>query len=129
MQVFKRIWNEPRVGEQVGYIQASARAAGMKSGWIEGFKACQAGAKLEDAPLQNEDVEGVLAKALTGFDAITFPVFDIVHMCLDDVDPIDALREYFDQSDKLGAELEAGKAASAAGEGASGTEHERPANP
>ena len=116
--MFKRIWNEPRVGEQVGYIQASARAAGMKRGWVEGFKACQIGARLEDAPLLNEDVVGVLEKALTGFDVITFPVFDIVKECLEDVDPIDWLREYFEESDRLGAELEAAKAP---GEGASGT--------
>ena len=122
MQVFSRIWFEPKLGEQ---ISEAARRLGVKMGYREGFAAHAAGKRLEDGPLEKTNPEKTLGDQLTRLEKMTFPVIEDVKALADDIDPLGALKDLFDESDRLGAaakkaeEDAAKEAAKATGEGSS----------
>ena len=122
MQLFRRIWFEPQLGEQISEISAAAQRLGIKTGFREGFTAHAAGKRLEDGPLEKTNPEKTIGDQLTKLEKMTFPVIEHLKALADDIDPLGALKYLFDESDRLGAESKKAEedAAKAAGEGPSG---------
>ena len=120
MQLFKRIWNEPNLGDQVAAIAVSARSAGAKEGYEEGFNHCLLGRTMAEAPLAGRDTEAEYEQNLRLFEEIKFPVLDIIEECSRLPDPVASLREYFEESDLLGERLAKEAADKASGVGSSG---------
>src|ERR1043165_3620636 len=80
--------------------------SGLQEGFAEGYHHHAAGLALEDGEHFGKPYEEEAIAAQQEFEALTFDVFDVVDHCLKTDDPIGQLRGYFEESDRLGAELE-----------------------
>src|ERR1043165_8890960 len=118
MQIFKRFWNEPNLGDQVAAIAAAARAAGEAEGFDTGFYHALNGGCISEGAHDGKPREKEYEAELLKFEQVEFPILKTVADCNQYADPAGALRYYIEESDRLGAEAQQkGKQAAGGGEG------------
>src|ERR1043165_6348506 len=80
--------------------------SGVQQGFAKGYHHHAAGLALEDGEHFGKPYEDEAVAAQQEFETLTFDVFDVVDQCLRTEDPIGQLRSYFEESDRLGVEME-----------------------
>lgn len=100
MQIFRRIWFEPKLADSVAAINAAAFKDGMKQGIAEGYSAAKDELPLEQCKYQDEDTRTAFETQLRKFEDVKFEVLEVIGQCAKVNSPIRHLREALEYTEE-----------------------------